>query len=122
MGSLLTILFTNGSQTNVDIAAQKLKLCVKTLEGEEKFSNFADGSQIEEEKAWSETPAPKMDALIALMETASSHSSEETKKIVKALLIHAQMRDGPLQRLKIKRPEKMLQRCWQSLLHESRPL
>ena len=51
-----------------------------------KFSNFADGSQIDEEKAWSETPAPKMDALIALMETASSHSSEETKKIVKALL------------------------------------
>jgi hypothetical protein len=84
--SLLTILFTNGSQTNVDIAAQKLKLCGKTLEGEEKFSNFADGSQIDEEKAWSETPAPKMDALIALMETASSHSSEETKKIVKALL------------------------------------
>ena len=62
------------------------QLCGKTLEGEEKFSNFADGSQIEEEKAWSETPAPKMDALIALMETASSHSSEETKKIVKALL------------------------------------
>ena len=62
------------------------QLCGKTLEGEEKFSNFADGSQIDEEKAWSETPAPKMDALIALMETASSHSSEETKKIVKALL------------------------------------
>ena len=62
------------------------QLCGKTLEGEEKFSNFANGSQIDEEKAWSETPAPKMDALIALMETASSHSSEETKKIVKALL------------------------------------
>jgi len=86
--TLLTTLFTNGSQTNVDIAAQKLKLCGKTLEGEEKFSNLADGSQINEEASWSEAPAPQMDALIALMATASSHSglSQEVQKNIKALI------------------------------------
>jgi len=86
--SLLTTLFTNGSQTNVAIAAQKLKLCGKTLEGEEKFSNFADGSQINEETSWSESSAPKMDALIGLMATASSHSglSQDVQKNIKALI------------------------------------
>jgi len=86
--TLLTTLFTNGSQTNVDIAAQKLKLCGKTLEGEEKFSNVADGSQINEEKSWSETSAPKMDALIGLMATALLHSglSQEVQKNIKALI------------------------------------
>ena len=63
-------------------------MCGKTLEGEEKFSNFADGSQINEEASWSETPAPQMDALIALMATASSHSglSQEVQKNIKALI------------------------------------
>jgi len=86
--SLLTTLFTNGSQTNVAIAAQKLKLCGKTLEGEEKFSNLADGSQINEETSWSESSAPKMDALIGLMATASSHSglSQDIQKNIKALI------------------------------------
>ena len=65
-----------------------LQLCGKTLEGEEKFSNVADVSQIDEEKAWSEAPAPKMDELIALMTTSLSRSDlpEDLQKSIKAVL------------------------------------
>ena len=45
-------------------------------------------SQIDEEKAWSEAPAPKMDELIALMTTSLSRSDlpEDLQKSIKAVL------------------------------------
>jgi len=64
----------------------KLKLCGKTLEGEEKFANVTS-TEIDEEKAWSEYPAPKMDALMALILPLSTSSAltEGLQKDLKVL-------------------------------------
>merc|ERR1719266_2640727 len=85
--TMLTILFTNGSLSNVKIAAQKLKLCGKTLEGEEKFANVA-GTDIDEDNLWSEHPAPKMDALMTQITSLSANVDlpEELQKDLKLLL------------------------------------
>ena len=49
------------------------QLCGKTLEGEEKYTNVQDASQVDEEKAWSENPSPKMVVLISLVEPLASN-------------------------------------------------
>lgn len=85
---LLTVLFQTGTTSNVKIATQKLKLCGKTVEGEEKYINVEDLSTAEEEKVWAENPAPKMDALITLIEPLASKDTlpEDMRKDVKTIL------------------------------------
>jgi len=85
---ILNILFNNGSPTNVQVAAQKLKLCGQTLEGEEKYVTVVDASQSEEANVWSENPAPKMDSLMSVVATLSSNSGlhEDLRKDLSSLV------------------------------------
>ena len=107
---LLTVLFQTGTPSNVKIATQKLKvqffkrfilfnmmiltstvsfqLCGKTIEGEEKFCNVDDVSQSDEEKVWADNAAPKMDALVTLVEPLASKDTlpEETRSEIKMIL------------------------------------
>lgn len=83
---IMTILFSNGSEKSITLAAQKFKLCGKILEGEEKFSTL-ETIQIDEDKSWADQPAPKMDALIALVTSASARSDlpAELRKSLESL-------------------------------------
>jgi len=85
---ILNILFNNGSPGNVQVAAQKLKLCGQTLEGEEKYVTVVDASQSEEATVWSENPAPKMDSLMSVVATLSSNSGlpEDLRKNLSSLV------------------------------------
>ena len=64
------------------------QLCGKTLEGEEKYTNVQDASQVDEEKAWSENPSPKMVVLISLVEPLASNEGmpEEIRSEIQAVL------------------------------------
>ena len=64
------------------------QLCGKTLEGEEKYMNVQDVSQVGEEKAWSEYPSPKMVALISLVEPLASNEGlpDEIRSEIQAVL------------------------------------
>ena len=64
------------------------QLCGKTLEGEEKFSNVEDASQIDEEKSWSVHPSPKMDNLITLVTSLTTQPNlpDDLQKDLKAII------------------------------------
>lgn len=73
---ILTVLMTEGKtdNENLKVAGQKLKLCGKALEAQEKYSGL-EGASLDEEAVWSQQGAPKMDAIIAMVDLLLNDTS-----------------------------------------------